>query len=73
MVELRTYDASIDEFRPLTQLDLDLLDACRVAYGEVVTAKEQCLDFESLVDRLEEIHLEFRARVERLKTGEGWK
>lgn len=69
MARPHIYDISIDDVRLATQLDVDLLILCQIAIGKVWLAKEQELDYESLVDRLGEIQRELTTRAVRLKAG----
>lgn len=66
MTAPRIYDIRLDDMRDATQLDVDILGLCQIALGKVWLAREQELDYNSLVDRLEEIYQETRARAVRL-------
>lgn len=66
MTAPRIYDIRLDDMRDATQLDMDILGLCQIALGKVWLAREQELDYNSLIDRLEEIYQETRARAVRL-------
>lgn len=66
MTPPKIYDIRLDDMRDATQLDLDILGLCQIALGKVWLAREQELDYNSLIDRLEEIYQETRARAVKL-------